>query len=97
VEVLDPDVVLRSNHVPRRLTEIRGARNVAGRALMFSGLDQSVQSVLVNGAAGIVSWLPDGLPFSLMGFVVRNGRIVEIDVVRDPGRLSQLDLKVFKD
>jgi RNA polymerase sigma-70 factor, ECF subfamily len=96
VGVLDPDVVLRSDHIPGRLTEIRGgARNVAGRALMFSRLAQSVQAVLVNGAAGIVSWLPDGQPFSVMGFVVRNGRIAAIDVVRDPGRLSQLPL--FKD
>jgi len=97
VEVLDPDVVVRSDHIPGRLTEIRGARNVAGRAMMFSRLAESVQSVLVNGAAGIVSWLPDGQPFSVMGFIVRKGRIVEIDVVRDPRRLSRLDLILYKD
>jgi len=92
VGVLDPDVVFRSVLVQGRLTEIRGARNVAGRAMMFSRLAESVQPVLVNGAAGIISWLPDGQPFSVMGFIVRNGRIAEIDVVRDPRRLSRPDL-----
>jgi RNA polymerase sigma-70 factor (ECF subfamily) len=42
VEVLDPDVVLRSDHIPGKLTEIRGARNVAERAIMFSRLSQSL-------------------------------------------------------
>ncbi len=97
IEVLEPDVVLRSDHIPGRLTEIRGARNVAERALLFSRLAQSVQPVLVNGAAGIVSWLPGGQPFSVMGFIVRNNRIIEIDVLRDPAGLSRLDLTVLKD
>lgn len=97
VAVLDPDVVLRSDHVPGRLTEIRTARTVARQALLFSRLAASVQAVLVNGAAGIASWLPDGQPFSVMGFIVRNNRIVEIDVLRDPARLSGLDLTVVKD
>jgi hypothetical protein len=30
-----------------------------------------------------------------MGFIVRNDRIVEIDVVRDPARLGHLDLKAL--
>ncbi len=91
VEVLDPDVVLKSDHVPGRLTEIRGARNVASGALTFSRLALSVHPVLVNGVAGFLSRLPDGQPFSVLGFIVRNGRIVEIDVVRDPARLEHLD------
>ncbi len=91
VEVLDPDVVLKSDHIPGRLTEIRGAQNVARGALTFSRLALSVQPVLVNGAAGLLSRLPDGRPFSILGFIVRNNRIVEIDVVRDPARLRHLD------
>jgi hypothetical protein len=34
---------------------------------------------------------------SIMGFTVWNGKIVEIDVLRDPGRLSRLDLTVVKE
>jgi hypothetical protein len=97
LEVLDPDVVLRSDRIPGGLKEIRGARTVAEQALMFSRLAQSVQPVLVNGTAGIVSWLPGGQPFSVMGFTVRGSRIVEIDVLGDPARLSRLDLTVLRD
>ena len=42
-----------------------------------------------------VSWLPGGQLFSVMGFTVRGGRIVEIDVLSEPARLSRLDLTVF--
>ena len=89
--------VLRSDGISGRLIEIRGSRTVAGQALMFSRLAASVQSVLVNGAAGIVSWLPDGQPFSIMGFIVPKDRIVEIDVLRDPARLSRIDWALLKD
>jgi hypothetical protein len=89
--VLDPDVVLRSDHVPGGLKETRGARTTAEQALMFSRLAQSVQAVLVNGAARIISRTHDGRPFSVMGFIVRSNKIVEIDVLRDPARLSRLD------
>jgi RNA polymerase sigma factor (sigma-70 family) len=97
LEVLDSNVVLNSDHISGTLKKICGARNVAQNALMFSQLAEYVQPVLVNGAAGIISWLPDGRPFSVMGFTVWNGKIVEIDVLRDPARLSQLDLTVVKE
>ena len=70
LEVLDPDVVLRADRISGGLKEIRGARTVAEQALMFSRLAQSVQRVLVNATAGIVSWLPGGQRFSVMGFTV---------------------------
>ncbi len=59
---------------------------------MFSRLAQSVQPVLVNGAAGAVSRLPDGQIFSVMCFIVKGDRITEIDMIRDPDRLRKLDL-----
>jgi RNA polymerase sigma factor (sigma-70 family) len=98
--VLDPDVVLRADRgaVPVGASrEISGARVVVEQALTFSQLVQSAQLVLVNGAAGIVSWLPGGQPFSVMGFTVRHGKIVEIDVLADPVRLRQLDLGALDD
>jgi RNA polymerase sigma-70 factor (ECF subfamily) len=51
--------------------------------------------VLVNGAAGVVSQDPDGRPFSVMGFTVSGGRIVEIDILANPERLSKLDLSAL--
>ncbi len=95
--VLDPEVVLRSDQMPGGLKEIRGARVLAEQALMFSRLATSVQPVLVNGAAGIVSWRQDGQAFSVMGFTVKGDRIVAIDVLRDPERLSRLNLTILKD
>jgi RNA polymerase sigma-70 factor (ECF subfamily) len=90
VAVLDPEIVIRTDQGPVR--EIRGARSVAGKAMMFSHLAQWVQPVLINGIAGLLSWLPDRQAFSAMCFIVRGDRIAEIDVVRDPNRLRRLDL-----
>jgi hypothetical protein len=88
---------LNSDHISDALKKIRGAGVVAQQALLFSRLAEYVQPVLVDGTAGIISWLPDGRPFSVMGFTVRKGRIVEINVLRDPDRLSRLDLTVVRD
>jgi RNA polymerase sigma-70 factor (ECF subfamily) len=76
---------------------VRGARAVAEQALIFARIAQLIQPVLVNGAAGIVSWLPGGRPFSVIGFTVRRGRIVELDILADPARLRQLDVTVLDD
>jgi RNA polymerase sigma factor (sigma-70 family) len=97
---LDPDVVLRSDGgvVRAGLTrEVRGARAVAEGALAFSQLIPFARPALVNGAAGVVSWSPDGQLFSVMGFTVRGGKIVEIDILADPERLSRLDLVLLDD
>ena len=90
IAVLDPDVVVRSDHGWVR--EIRGARVAAEGALMFSHLAQWVQPVLVNGAAGIVSRLSNGKVFAVMCFTVRGNAIAEIDVIRNSDRLHRLDL-----
>jgi hypothetical protein len=36
-------------------------------------------------------------PFSVVGFTVRRGRIVEIDVLADPDRLRRLEIDVLDD
>jgi RNA polymerase sigma-70 factor (ECF subfamily) len=96
--VLDPQVVLRADRggvVAGVSREVRGAQAVAEQALVFSQLAQFAQRALVNGAAGIVSWLPGGRPLAVMGFMVRRDKIVEIDILADPTRLRQLDLAVL--
>ncbi|MGH2996002.1 MAG: hypothetical protein ACRDM9_06780 [Gaiellaceae bacterium] len=40
---------------------------------------------------------PCGRPFSVMGFTVSRGRIVQIDGLADPERLARLDLTVLYD
>jgi RNA polymerase sigma factor (sigma-70 family) len=98
VAVLDPDVVLHTDRaVPEGgPTVLRGARVVAAQALMFRRLAGFGQPALVNGAAGIVV-TPQGQAFAVLGFTVTGGKIVEIDVVADPDRLSKLDLTFFTD
>jgi RNA polymerase sigma-70 factor (ECF subfamily) len=62
-----------------------------GRAVLFARPGAVVRPALVNGAAGVVVTV-EGHPVSVMGFIVANGRIVEIDSFIDPERLAQLDL-----
>jgi RNA polymerase sigma factor (sigma-70 family) len=96
VAVLDPDVVSRGDGGPGASVIVRGARDVAARALTFARLSPFVRPALVNGAAGVVV-APQGEPFSVMGFTVAGGRIVEIDAITDPARLRELDLAVLDD
>src|SRR5262249_52731874 len=94
VAVLDPKVVLRADAGARRLIELRGAEQVARQAQTFSRLGLLRRPVLINGAPGAVCML-EGKLFSVMAFTVMSGKIVEIDILRDPERLSQLDLTVL--
>ncbi|MFC5832617.1 sigma-70 family RNA polymerase sigma factor [Nonomuraea insulae] len=97
IALLDSKVTLRTDAGPLRQASsavIRGAAEVAGRALMFARPDARVHQALVNGAAGVVITV-DHRPVSVMGFTVTGGRIVAIDGLSDPERLSALDLSAF--
>jgi hypothetical protein len=79
------------------LKVVRGARAVTEAALTFSRVAEVVRPALVNGAPGIVSWLPAGRPMAVLGFTITNGRIVGIDILADPTRLAALDLTVLEE
>jgi ketosteroid isomerase-like protein len=96
VAVLDPDVVVRADWgtVPAGASRtLRGARAVAKQALAFSQRARSVRPALVNGTAGVVADT-GGRLLAVMGFTVRGGKIVEIDILADPARLRRFDLPV---
>jgi len=100
VAVLDPDVVLRADGGalrPGRSLVVQGARTVAEQASGFRRFAGNIQPALVNGAAGVVAWAPNGKPFAVLGFTVRGDKIVEMDVIVDPERLSRLDLTDLTD
>jgi hypothetical protein len=59
---------------------------VAKQALAFSQRARFVRSALVNGAAGVVADT-GGQLLAVMGFTVRRGKILEIDILADPARL----------
>jgi RNA polymerase sigma factor (sigma-70 family) len=94
--VFDPDVVRRADFgaAPAPAPpEVRGAEAVAHQAFAFTRREGPVvtRPALVNGAAGGVVFR-DGRPLAVMGFTVRDGKIVAIDILADPERLRELDL-----
>ena len=98
VAVLDPAIVLRADGgaVKGMSRLVRGAQAVAAQAAMFSKLGLSNQVVLVNGNIGVVSRLPDGRLLSVIGFTIADGKVVEMDILADPDRLSRLDLSAIE-
>jgi RNA polymerase sigma factor (sigma-70 family) len=90
VALLDPDVVVRadSGRPPVRL--VRGSQAVAEKALVFSAVSAEARVALVGGSAGIVA-RAQGRPMTVMGFAVRKGRVVEMDILTDPVRLQRLE------
>jgi RNA polymerase sigma factor (sigma-70 family) len=97
VSVLDPDVVLRADQGVGAPTSriVRGAATVARQASSYARLDLQVLPAIINGTAGTVS-TRNGEIFSVSGFTVSAGRIVEIDILADPERLRRLDLTVLE-
>jgi RNA polymerase sigma-70 factor (ECF subfamily) len=102
--VLDPDVVVRADAgtVPLGASRlVRGAVPVAEQALSPDGFSRLarlgwVQPALVNGAAGVVV-APEGRLAAVIGFTIRSGKIVEIDLLADHARLRRFDLTIVND
>jgi RNA polymerase sigma-70 factor (ECF subfamily) len=91
--VLDPDVVVRGDDgaVPAGAErELHGAPAVARQ---FLGRAHGARPALVNGAVGAIA-SAGGRLFVVMGFTIRGGKIVEIDVLADRERLSKLRLSI---
>jgi RNA polymerase sigma-70 factor (ECF subfamily) len=97
VTVLDPDIVLRADGGALAAASriVRGAQAVVAQAATFSRLGLSNQFVLVNGSVGLVTRRADGRIFSVLGFTIARGKIVEMDILADPERLSRLDLSAI--
>ncbi|MFF2127872.1 RNA polymerase sigma factor SigJ [Streptomyces olivochromogenes] len=96
VSVLHPDVVLRVDSGvlvggAAASKVVHGATGVAQQALMFRQFAEFSRLVLVNGTIGVVT-APEGRPLSVMGVTVTDGRIVEMYILADPARLSDLAL-----
>jgi len=89
VELLDPDIVLRTDGFAGTPTVLRGATTVSGAALGGASPHAEFTPVLVNGAAGMLITLR-GRPVALMAFTVAGGRITAVDGITDPDRLRRL-------
>jgi RNA polymerase sigma-70 factor (ECF subfamily) len=97
--VLDPEVALRADDAAQRMgarsgwltSELHGAKAVAEQ---FAGRAQAAQLALIDGLPGVV-WAPGGTPRVVFGFTIRNGKVVELELAADPGRLSLLTIEIL--
>lgn len=94
VAVLDPEVVLRADFGGPTVQVTTGAMAVARLAKRYGAKEREVRAAIVNGAAGAVIF-EHNRPFSVMAFVVSDGRVVAIDTLADPARIARLDLSAI--
>src|SRR5437763_2844872 len=73
--------------------EVRGATDVAATFARLRA--RAARPALVDGVAGAV-WAPGGQPRVVFSFTMAGGKIVAIDLIADPVRISQLDLAILK-
>jgi RNA polymerase sigma factor (sigma-70 family) len=88
--LLDPDVVLHADAAAVQLgaaPETRGAEPVAEWCRYARGAKAGLL-----GGVPVAVWLPGGSPRVIYRFTVRDERIVAIDLIADPERISQLEL-----
>ena len=69
-------------------------QQVASRALTCWRVDLTMHVALINGPW---AWSRHarGRPFSIMGLTIRGGKIVEMDILADPDRVSRIDLALL--
>jgi RNA polymerase sigma factor (sigma-70 family) len=95
IEVLDPDVVVRTDGGTLRPSMVlRGREAVAKGAMAFQRLGAHSVDAIINGAPGAVAML-DGKPISMAVFTVAGGRVVEMNILADPERIARMDLTVL--
>jgi hypothetical protein len=69
-------------------TWLRLSRSGEGRA-------RAARLALINGAVG-AAWVAGGQPRVIFVFAIKGGRTVSIDLLADPERLLQSDLKLLE-
>ena len=89
VELLDPEVVLRTDGFVAGSAVLRGAAAVSSAAVGGANPHAEFHPVVINGAAGVLITMR-GRPAALMAFTVVGGRITAIDGITDPRRVRRL-------
>jgi RNA polymerase sigma-70 factor (ECF subfamily) len=88
--VLDPDVVFHADVAAVRGGDPPEMRGSAAVAQFFSGKAGAARPALVDGALGAVV-APMGKLLLALAMRIEGGRIVELNVIADPERLSGID------
>lgn len=92
LSLLDPGVTLRADSaavLAGATALVRGASDVAQA---FSGRAKAARLALIDGLAGAV-WAQGGESRIVFGFTVKEGKILEIELLADPELLGGLDLE----
>jgi RNA polymerase sigma-70 factor (ECF subfamily) len=91
LNMLDPEVVLRSDDAAALMGADREARGARAVAETFAGRARVAQPALINGEPGLV-WAQAGRPRVVFAFTFAGGKIVTIDLIADEQRIRDLDL-----
>jgi RNA polymerase sigma-70 factor (ECF subfamily) len=98
--LLDPEIVVRADPTAVQSgaaqavrEEVRGATEVAATFARLRA--RAARPALIDGVAGAV-WAPGGQPRLVFSFTIAGGKIVAIDFIADPVRISQLDVTILK-
>jgi len=83
--LLDEDAVLTAEYGATGEV-VRGATEIAGRAVLMGSLADASTLVRVSGRPAILA-APHSVPVSIMVFEISGDRIVRIEVMADPHRL----------
>jgi RNA polymerase sigma factor (sigma-70 family) len=103
LELLDPDVVLRADasaiemargRVDRGAPELEEeVRGVDAVTRVFAGRARAARPALIDGHSGAV-FAPGGRPVAAFEFIVRDGRVVNIEIVTDPESVAALEIEL---
>jgi RNA polymerase sigma-70 factor (ECF subfamily) len=99
LSVLDPDVSLRLDETALRMGTRNGwitggLRGAEAVATQFKGTAQGAQLALLDGEPGAV-WIGGGRPVVAFVFRVGDGRVVDIELVADAGRLGEMTIEIL--
>ena len=96
LELLDPDVVLRTDGAPLLAGTPRQTTGASAVAETFAGRARAAQLAIIDGIPGLV-WAQRGEPKVVFAFTVRGERVVGIEMLAEPDRLAELDVLVLRD
>ncbi|WP_338677658.1 sigma-70 family RNA polymerase sigma factor [Streptomyces sp. SCSIO 30461] len=101
LSLLDPDIELRVDGGAMPAPEgtsklVRGAHAVASQAFMYRSFSPFARLALVNGAPGLVTVPEGGTAAAVMAFTVGpHGKVVRLDILADPDRLTGIDVTLL--
>lgn len=92
--VLDPDVVLRADHIAARMGSPAEVRGAAAVAQMFKGRAQAAKPALVDSDIGAAVIFGGRLRI-VLSLTITDDRISEINAIADPVSIDAFDIEIL--